>query len=220
MPRRNRYKAKQPKREPTGMTFELSSGFEVFVTPLPPYYKDIIFDRFPLRDYPKYMFETLAGDKVPWPYKPPEEMPDPDEDQQGWELYMQWHAVDEFNKDQEKRRERAKIDFLIANCVTIRDGPYDIEDTEWMDRVEAAFPGMTVPEHAGECMLLFLKTQVITTVDEAELIMESCTSPEVSAQGIRIALENFRRNMERQESERVDGGTRRPSKAQHEVVGD
>ena len=198
MTKRNRRRGKEPVdsvAKPTGVLVELSSGFEVFITPLPPYHLDVIYDEFPLDEYPEREVHLLSGDVMPWPYEPPDEMPDEDNGTE-YELYIRWKIADENNKAIEARRARARTEFLFSNCVHVKKGPFDVEDTEWMDRVEAAFPNLKVPEHYGKAMLLFIKTQVVTSFQDAELVLQMATSPEATLQGISSALRGFQSPME------------------------
>jgi len=180
--------------EPFGNEFMLSSGYDVFIEPLPPYYKDLIDQQFPLPKYPQRQIKLLAGDVVDWPYEPPdEELP---EDHEDYDLYMMWHTVDRQRKDIIELRNVARVEYLLSMCVTVLDGPYKVEDEEWVDRIEAAFPNFHVPTHKGKRRLLFLKHVVIRTNEEMELILNMCTSPEVTMQGVITALHGFQDSME------------------------
>jgi hypothetical protein len=180
------------KRE-LGVRLDLSSGFTVSIKPLPPYYKELIDEVMPLPEYPTRKISLAAGDVIDWQYDPPAEAlleTHPD-----YNLYVKWKSVDAERQKVEERRKRARQDFLIANCVKVVTGPLKLWDNDWAHAVEAAFPGYTVPTHPGKRMLVFLKTQVILSVQEMEMIIEVCTSPEASMQGIINALRGFQDNM-------------------------
>jgi hypothetical protein len=187
------------RRNPAGVVFDnLKSGFRIFVKPLPPYYIDLIDDQLPLPEYPKRAVTLIAGDVVYWDYNPPLE--EPSTDDEDFELYARWREVNELRRDLEKEREIVKRKFLLSNCVSILDGPYKLEGKDWVERVEAAFPNFTIPEHPGKRRLIFLQTQVILSVDEMEIILASAVAPEVTMQGITNALLGFQHNLAEREN--------------------
>lgn len=187
-----KHKAKD--RSSAGVVIDnLSSGFRIFVKPLPPYYIDLLDDQLPLPQYPKRAIKLAAGDVVYWDYKPPSEEPSPsDED---FELYARWREVDELRRDIIKDRELVKRKFLLSNCVSILDGPFKLESKDWVARVEAAFPNFVIPEHPGKRRLIFIQTQIITTIDEMEAVLASAIATEVTMQGITNALRGFQDTM-------------------------
>lgn len=175
----------------------LSSGFKIAITPLPPYYADIIEDLYPLLDYPAREIKLMAGDIFREPYEPGEIAPDPLEDEEGYGLWLRWHEVDEYNEITKKKRVRAKRDLLFSLCVNILDGPVDIKDKEWLERLEAPFvedkiQNDVVLAHAGQKRLLFLKYVVITDKEAHDLVINDAMFPEVSLEGIGHALSGFR----------------------------
>lgn len=176
-------------------TLTLPSGFTVAITPIPPYYADIVEDMYPEREYPGRTITLLAGDTYTEPYEPPEE---PDHDNvEEYGLWLKWHEVDEFNKRLKQKKSRLKRDLSLSLCVHIVDGPVDIDDEEWMLKLEAPFveegrEKSVLLEHKGQKRLLFLKYVVITDLQSYELIMREAIFEEVSMQGITRALHNFR----------------------------
>lgn len=181
--------------EPYGIKLPLSSGFIVFVKPLPPYYKDIINETLLMPEYPCRKIDLAAGDVIDWPYEPPEEPLEAGHED--YELYISWKSIDEERKRVEVSRKKARMDFLLVNCVNVLDGPVKFEDDEWIKRVEASFSDgdYAMPEHWGKRYLVFIKSQVITTMVEMETILQYALSPEVSMQGIINALRGFRSEM-------------------------
>jgi len=177
-----------------GQDYVLSSGYEVFIEPLPPYYKDLVEQQFPLPEYPKRKIKLAAGDEVDWPYEPPEEPVD--EAHEDYELYVKWHVVDKQREEITKLRNVARVDYLLSMCVTVVDGDFTVSDSDWVDRLEAAFTDFQVPKHKGKRYLLFLKHVVVRTHEEMELILNMCTSPEVTMQGIINALRGFQDKVE------------------------
>lgn len=178
------------------ITRTLPSGFTVSTTPVPPYYADIIEDLYPVRKFPTRKVVLLAGDIYDEPYDPPDEEPD-HEDLEQYGLWLKWHEVEEYNEDLKKRKLRLKRDLLLSMCVNILDGPIDIDDSEWIERLEAPFveegkERSVILNHQGQKRLLFLKYIVITDLESLELILNDAVFKEVNMQGISHALHNFR----------------------------
>jgi len=187
---RSRKKRKKSNKETlNSATIELKSGFTVRITPLPPYYKDLIDDTIPLPDYPTRTITLAAGDEIDWPYEPKEEHFDPEHED--YELYVRWKAIDIEREELTKLRNRARSDFLLSNCVGVVDGPYDVDDVEWAQKVEAAFDDWRVPTHPGRRYLIFLRTQVLTDTEDLELVIRLSTAAEVTYQGVLNALRTF-----------------------------
>lgn len=187
-----------------GQELSLSSGYTVFIRPLPPYYKDLIEQQLPMPEYPNRKIKLFAGDEVDWPYEPPKE--DISKDHEDYELFVKWHQVDRMRKEVEKIRSVVRVDYLLSMCVDVVDGQYTVEDVEWAERLEAAFDNFKVPEHKGKRYLYFLKHIVITNSDEFSMIISLSTSPEVTMQGIINALRGFQHQVE-------EGGTDRSSQS-------
>jgi hypothetical protein len=185
---RNGYKA-EPK-EPISTELALTSGFVVRIRPLPPYSIDLIEENFPLPEYPKRKISLASGDVVDWEYKPPDI--EPEEEGEDRDLYVLWHLTDQKRQEITKIRHRAKMNFLLSNCVDIVVGPVDIDDPVWIERVEAMYDDYKVPEHSGRKRLVFIKTQVVSTPGEMEMILQMSVAQEVSMQGIMNALQGFR----------------------------
>jgi len=181
--------------DPFGQDIVLSSGYTIFVQPLPPYYRDLIDQQFPLPKYPKRTIELAAGDSVDWPYEPPDEPVD--KDHADYELYVRWHSVTEKREQIEKVISLARVDYLLSMCVNVLDGEFEVSDDDWVDRLEAAFTDFQIPKHKGKRYLYFLKHVVIRTTEEMDMIINMSTSPEVTMQGILAALQGFQDNMEK-----------------------
>jgi len=196
MSRRGRKSGSGVGNRPVGIDVSLDSGFVVRVHPLPPYYKDLIEEQFPLPDYPTRSIVLASGDTVPWPYKPPQE--EVGSESEDYDLYVKWKYANDVRSLVTEQREKARINFLLANCVQVISGPIRVESEEWKLRVEAAFPDYHVPEHRGKLLLVFLQTQVITSTQELENIIQLALSSEVSVQGIMRALQGFQYNLGQQ----------------------
>ena len=182
--------------EQKGIRLTLSSGFTVLVKPLPPYYLDFIDDQFPYAKYPQRKLKLAAGDILEIEYLLPDSVP-AHSNVEEYELYINYKAVEVKNVEITKMRERARIDFLLSNCVTVEDGPVKFEDKDWALKVEAAFPNYKVPEHPGKRMLAFLKSNVILQAEERSAIIETSCFQEVNLQGIIDALQGFQLEMGR-----------------------
>ena len=166
------------------------SGFVIEIKPLPPYYLDVIEEVLIMPSYPARIITLASGDQIPWDYKPEEgiELEPGDDD---YDLWAKWMAVDKARGDVSKARELAKRNFLLSNCVRVITGPVHVKNQDWVDKVEAAFPDYTMPEHPGKRLLIFLKTQVISSPEEMEIIIYNAVSREVTMQGIMSALQGF-----------------------------
>jgi hypothetical protein len=166
------------------------------VKPLPPYYLDFIDDQFPFLKPTQRKLKLAAGDILEIEYLPPDVVPNKSNAEE-YELYLSYKTVELKNAEILKIRERARIDFLLSNCVVIEDGPVKFEDKDWVIRVEAAFPNYKVPEHLGKRMLAFLKSNVILHAEERSTIVETSCFQEVNLQGIIDALQGFQLEMGR-----------------------
>jgi hypothetical protein len=171
-----------------------SSGYEIIVKPLPPYYKDLIEQQFPLPEYPKRKITLIAGDVVEWPYEPSDDIPE--EDSEDYELYIRWHDIDRSRAEISKLQKQASVDYLLSMCVEVVDGEYSIDDENWVLKLEGAFDNYEVPKHKGRRFLTFLKHFVITTKEEMDYVIHVSTSPEVTMQGILDALQGFQNSVE------------------------
>jgi len=173
------------------------SGFKLSITPLPPYYMDVIGDMLPILDLPRREIILLAGDVMTEEFVIPENPPD--EFEEDYELYLKTMDVKYRNEQINKKKVRAKRDMLLSICVHIIEGPISISDQEWKDNLEAPFAedGRRLPKHPGTLKLLFLKMIVLTNTEEMETILQLAIFREVTIQGISNALNNFPDNMGR-----------------------
>jgi hypothetical protein len=174
---------------------DLSSGFTIGVTALPPYYMDMLNDNIPIPKYPMRKIALAGGAEVDWPYEPPEEAPT--DDDADYELFVLWHDADRNIKEATNKRSTARVNYLLNMCIEIIEGPIDFDDTKsWAYKVEAAFPEFKVPENIGHRKLLFLKHFVLTTAEELNYVVTAATAPEVGMEGISSALRGFRHSLE------------------------
>jgi hypothetical protein len=173
--------------KPKTVQIPLSSGFVVNIRPLPPYYADFIDDALPLVPLPKRKL-TMVAETVEVEYIEPESFPTETSEQ---ELYLLYKTAQDKNKEIEKLREKQKMKFLLLNCLDILDGPFKIEDPKWVSRLESALPNFHVPADPSERMVIFIKSQVITTQPELDEIINASLFPEVDMQGIINALSHF-----------------------------
>jgi len=173
-----------------------ASGFTISVTPLPPYYMDVIKRAIPEKEYPERKITNAFGDTFTVPYILPKEEPSIS-DRSEYDLYWEWKSVEHYNKQVERKRQLSKENFLLSMCVDVVDGPIDIESDEWQQRLEAPFvsEGFTMPTHPGVRLILFLKAIVITKPEEKEWILSKATYQEVTMQDIGDALLGFQPEM-------------------------
>lgn len=163
------------------------------VRPLPPFYLDFIELVLPYKEQPKRRKRLIAGDWAEYPYTPPEEEPELS-DVEEHDLWALAQDVEVFNTDVDKKRKSSRVDFLLSTCVDILDGPISIQDDSWVQDLEGAFPTehFRVPTHPGIRKVMFLKTRVITHVDDRDWILETATYKEVTMTGITVALQSYK----------------------------
>lgn len=170
----------------------LASGFTVEITPLTPYYMDFVDMVYPFREFPKRTISLAAGDAYEIDFKPSEnelyDVNHPD-----YELYIKYIATKQYNAKLEDLRKRAREDYLLSTCVKVVDGPFDENDEDWRNRMEAAFQerGWKIPTHVGELKLIFLKSAVIKLPQERAAIVEKAMYKEVSEQELIHAMSMF-----------------------------
>ena len=171
--------------------YTTTSGFDLDITPFPPYYVDLIEDVYPVREYPKRIIELLAGDVVTEEYEPSEDKPD--EDDEDYHLWLKWYEVEDYNNKLEPVRIRVRRDMLLSLCVTIKDGPEDVSDSAWIERIEIPFGGdYHVSDEPGQRLLTFIKYVVLTHSEDTDSVLEQAMFPEVTLQGVGRALQGFR----------------------------
>jgi hypothetical protein len=172
----------------------LSSGFVVHVKALPPYYKDFIEDAIPYVPVPKRTLHLLTGDDVSVEYIVPETFPEEPEEQ---ELYLLYKTALSRNEEIDIVRARARMNFLLVNCVEVVSGSITIDDPAWISKLEMSLPSYKVPTDAGLRYIAFIKSQVITSQPEMEAILNASLYTEVDMQGIVAALHHFQDTISR-----------------------
>jgi hypothetical protein len=172
----------------------LSSGFVVRVRALPPYYKDFIEDALPYIPIPKRTLHLLAGDVTTVEYIVPETFPEEPEE---LELYLQYKTALEKNKEIDIQRGKARMNFLLVNCVEVVSGPTTIDDPTWISKLEMSLPNYKVPTDQGLRYVAFVKSQVITSQPEMEAILNAALYTEVDMQGVIAALHHFQDTISR-----------------------
>lgn len=172
------------------ISYTTTSGFLLEITPLPPYYMDVIEDVYPYKEYPKRSIELAAGDVISQDYELPDE--EPGEDDEDYHLYLRYKEAESYNTTIEETRIRVRRDMLLSLCVTVKDGPIDIGDQQWVDKVEAPFRGdYSVPEDPGLRRLVFIKYMALAHMNDADNVIQQAMFQEVTLQGIGQALDGF-----------------------------
>jgi hypothetical protein len=190
---------------------KLSSGFTVSVRPYPPYYIDFITDAFPFANPVKRKIRLASGDTYEEDYIVPDKLPE-DASEEELALYLRHKQVQAHNERATALRERAKRDYLLANCVSIVDGPYDVDSVEWVQQLEASIEDFQAPTHPGKRMLAFMKSQVLRTTSDFTNVIQTSLYMEETMQGILTALQGFRDEVERPTS---PSGTSRKVRKRH-----
>lgn len=168
-----------------------SSGFTITITPMSPYYMDVIELAYKLKPAPQRRITLAGGDVYEFPFEPEDRVYVEGEDD--YELWIQHKAVVAYNDNIASVRNRAREDFLLSTCVVVDDGPYTLDDV-WRTNIEASLRenGWRMPVHIGEQRLLFLKTAVIRSAAERELVVKTCLYMEVTEPELSLALSMFR----------------------------
>ena len=174
-------------------TYDLDSGFLVEVTGLPPYHLDFVEEALPLPEFPSIHYVNPAGDAFELEYTPPDECPDVVDDEEGYYLYMQWHSVSAKRIEITQERIKTRRDFVLSNCVHVLDGPYDIEDDDWVMELEGALVGYgyKVPEHRGARRLAFIKSKVIVSDSDWFVVRDASIYAEITVDGVYSAMDGL-----------------------------
>lgn len=170
-------------------TYGLQSGFVIEITTLPPYYMDFVYAALPLPDYPVRQFTNIAGDTFLLDYEPPDEVPDvADEDE--YLLYMEWHSVQARRAEILEEQAKARRNFLLSNCVFVVDGPYDLDDDDWVVEVEGGLCeyGYKVPSDPAGRRMTFILSKVITSNADWIVVRDNAMYSEISMDGVAAAL--------------------------------
>lgn len=175
----------------TTITKKLVSGFTIEIQPLCPYYLDFLDLVYPYREHPKREIKLAAGDVHEIPFEP-DENTSYEPVNEDYELYIRYIATDAYNADLDRIRERVREDYLLSTCVRVKDGPYDSDDEDWRQRMEAAFQerNWRLPKHPGEIELIFIKS-IIRSTQERDFIIQSALYKEVSEIELTHALDMF-----------------------------
>ena len=173
-------------------TFTLQSGFEVEITTLPPYYMDFIRVALPLPGYPTRRFTNVAGDTFQLEYEPPDEVPDAD-DEEEYLLYMEWHAVRAKRLEVSEELMNARRNFLLSNCLRIIDGPYKLDEEDWVLEVEGGLYkyGYEVPGDPAGRRMAFILSKVIASNADWVVVRDNAAYGEISMEGVAIALDGL-----------------------------
>lgn len=170
-------------------TYDLQSGFTIEITTLPPYYMDFVYAALPLPDYPVRTFTNVAGDTFLLEYEPPDEVPDV-ADEEEYLLCMEWHSVHSRRAEVLGEQVRAKRNFLLSNCVFVVDGPYDLDDDEWVVEVEGGLHeyGYNVPSDPAGRRMAFILSKVITSNADWIVVRDNALYSEIDMDGVAAAL--------------------------------
>jgi len=127
-------------------------------------------------------------------YEPPTDdegnyvIPDREKDPSGWVYYKEWEAHESKRVDLVRIRGRRRWDFIMLNSIEIVDGPFSLEDQEWL---EPLLYMAEEPKSIGERKLLFLKTQVILPSEAKDVIGFFVRTQEVTMEGLKKAFDSF-----------------------------
>jgi len=183
---------------------QLSSGFTIEVRPLPPYYLDFMDDALPYLDPVKREIVLAAGDIHTINYTVPETPPDVS-DAEEYALYVKHIEIAQKNQEILTIRDRSRRDYLLVSCVEVKEGPVDINDNEWLERLLTSMPEIEPPATPQKRKLMFLKAVVIGSQSDYAAIIQASLFQEVNMQGVTSALRGFRSQVVEQKHRRRHG---------------
>jgi hypothetical protein len=177
-------------------TVTVPSEFKLRIARLGPYVFSPLDTREDLKDPGPFtviikLMEKLQppGIEVPWVYEAPDEMPNREQFPKEWAWWHQNLAYGRKRLDILALREKARVDMMLLAAVRIVDGPYGVDDPEWL----RALAGMVgEPQTHADRLLLFFYTQVLTTTATFEVVKYLATTKEVTIEGIKSAFDRFR----------------------------
>jgi hypothetical protein len=193
---------------PGSTTIKIPSGFTLKIRRVGPY----LFEATDLpedKDPGPYLINVTLLGKLQPPgieveqiYEQPDEIPDPEEHPKAWAYYQGWRVWELRRRDIAMRRGARRLNIALLNCVEIVTGPMSMDDDKWIDNLSEL---SGVPSNKTERLLMFYKTQVITTQNTRDIINALWTVEEVKVEGLKKALDNFLSQLEWTEAFRSNG---------------
>lgn len=130
--------------------------------------------------------------------------PDKEKHPRAWAYFQQWLAHADKRREVALIKDQERSKLFMLNSIEILAGPLQVEDDEWLRRIECVLYGH-MPTMWSERLLLFLQTQVITTVSTQDIIRKLATVEEVTLKGLRQAFDSFRSAVQRDAAIQSDG---------------
>lgn len=187
-------------------TIKVPSGFTLRIKRIGPYMFDGIM-KDDIEDPGPFKIKVMLLEKIQPPgveqeiiYEPPRDEanriqePDKEQYEKAWMYFQQWKMHELMRNNIIIRRGSARFDFALINCVEVIDGPYTVADTEWFGRIEDR---VSPVKSFGDRLLIFFKTQVLTSQNIKEVLQKLLFAEEVSIEGLMKAFDSFRSEMAR-----------------------
>lgn len=179
------------------MKKKLDSGYTVDIKLTGPFAYDHITQRHPLPPAPVRKIKLAGGVVEDWPYNCPDSEPEEPEEKS---LYNQFKMWERRCFDITRIRQRARAHYFMNEHITVVSGPggkwlwKGVNFVKWICRMW----GCTAPDNAA--YLHFLKTQVIASNKDWEMIQKNAIAQEVTMEGLLDAADRFRDAVGRQQT--------------------
>lgn len=187
-------------------TVIVPSGFTLKVKRIGPYMFDGIMKN-DIEDPGPFKIKVMLLEKIQPPgveqeiiYEAPRDEtgkiqePDKEQFEKAWMYFQQWKMHELMRQNIAIRRGSVRFDFALINCVEIIDGPYTVESTEWFGRIEDR---VSPVKSYGDRLLVFFKTQVLTSQAIRQVLEKLLFAEEVTIEGLMRAFDSFRSQMAR-----------------------
>jgi hypothetical protein len=165
---------------------KLTTGFEIEITPLPPYSLDALQQKYRSVEFKRGVV-VASGVTEYIVYDPPDKVPDRNEMPEEYNLYNQYlsHQAKEREKYELYTRERTA--FLLAKCVKVVSGPTQFEDEDWREML-AAF-GLELPANPIRQKVLWLQQVVFGgTVEYISVLSKYAIIDNLTMDDVKAAM--------------------------------
>jgi len=204
----------------------LTSGYTVRIRGLGPFSFSHVTLKYPQLPPVVRIIELATGDTGEWPYDPPEQEPDREEDPEEWELWARWKSTEYENAQNKTQADRERVEFFKLNCIDVIKTPYPsllvwtVNAYKWLQRLFGR-PVLSVP--GRKRYLRFLDVEVIRNADDWQWMQTAAYVPEVTLDGIlNTASSLFRSDIRGQPAHSPDdpgSSTIGDHELQHEDLG-
>lgn len=182
---RSRQSRPKPEKEVSvkSTRLTLTTGFELEITPLPPYALDALQQKYRPVEFKRAVL-LASGATEYLVYDSPGTPPSPGEGEE-YDLWVRYQAHQRVEKEKAETYYRERAYFLLAKCVKVISGPSKLEDPDWVDLLEAfEIPLPTNPIRKRVLWLwqvVFGGNLELYTVTEKYAVIDNLTMTEVQA---------------------------------------